>query len=133
MILAGRDGQILYDPAGTTPVPLVSLDKFKMSNKVDKIKVTCFGATNHVYVPGMPDLSGTVSGFFDSAEKVLFEAVNATTPGMLKLIPHESEPTHFWSGLAYFDADIDTSVDGAPAMTGSFMAAGPWTMAPPPI
>jgi hypothetical protein len=129
-ILSGRDGQILYDPAATTPAALVSLDKWKLSNKVDKIKVTCFGAVNHVYVPGMPDLSGTVSGFWDSANVVLFDAVTATAPGLLKLVPHTTESTFFWSGLAYFDADIDCSVDGAPAVTGSFMAAGPWTMAP---
>jgi hypothetical protein len=129
-ILSGRDGQVLYDPAGTTPVEIISLNKFKLSLKTDKINVTCFGDTNKVYVPGMKDISGTVSGFYNSADKTLFEAADAVTPGLLKLIPHESESTHFWSGSAYLDADIDTSVEGAPAVTGNFMAAGPWAMEP---
>lgn len=129
-ILSGRDGEVLYDPAGTTPVAIISLNKFKLSLKTDKINVTCFGDTNKVYVPGMKDISGTVSGFYNSADKTLFEASDATAPGLLKLTPHSSESTHFWSGLAYLDADIDTSVEGAPAVTGNFMAAGPWTMEP---
>lgn len=129
-ILSGRDGEVLYDPAGTTPVVIISLNKFKLSLKTDKINVTCFGDTNKVYVPGMKDISGTVSGFYNSADKTLFEAADATTPGLLKLIPHSSESTHFWSGTAYLDADIDTSVEGAPAVTGNFMAAGPWAMEP---
>ena len=130
MILSGRDGQVLYDPAGTTPIEIVSISKFKLSLKTDKINVTCFGAMNKVYVPGMKDVSGTINGFYDSAEKALFEAADATTPGLLKLVPHSSEPTHFWTGKAYLDADLDTAVEGAPAVTGNFMAAGPWTMEP---
>jgi hypothetical protein len=26
------------------------------------------------------------------------------------------------------DAEIDTDVEGAPALSGTFMAAGPWTL-----
>jgi hypothetical protein len=129
-IKSGRLGQVLYDPAGITPVALISLDGWKLDLKTGQIKVTCFGDTNEVYVPGMKDVSGTISGFWNSTNVVLFDAADATTPGLLKLVPNTSEATFFWSGLAYIDASIDTKVDGAPKVTGSFMAAGPWTMAP---
>ena len=130
MIKAGRDGQVKYDAAGTTPVLVVSLNKWKLDTKTEKINVTCFGASNKVYVPGMKDISGTISGFWDSDEKILFEAADADVPGLLELIPHSTEPTHKWSGKAYLDASIDTAVEGAPAVTGTFMAADSWTMAP---
>jgi hypothetical protein len=129
-IKTGRYGTVEYDPAAITPVALISLDKWKMSQKTDKQKVTCFGDTNHVYVPGMKDQSGTISGFWNSTNVVLFDAVDATTPGLLKLAPNSTEATFYWSGLAYLDADIDCSVEGAPAVSGSWMAAGPWTMFP---
>jgi hypothetical protein len=124
---------VLWDPAGVvpgTPVEIVSLNNFKLSLKTDKIDVTCFGDLNKVYVPGMKDISGSVSGFWNSEDVTLVEAADAETPGLLKLVPNSTEPTFFWSGLAYMDADIDTSVDGAPALSGTFMAAGPWTREP---
>lgn len=128
MIKAGRYGQVKYDPAATTPVVVVSLNKWKLDLKTDKINVTCFGDLNKVYVPGLKDVSGTISGFWNSDEVTLFEAADAETPGMLELVPNSTEPDFKWSGLGYMDASLDTSVEGAPAIAGTFMAAGPWTM-----
>lgn len=133
MIKTGRYGSVEYDPTGATPgtpVAIVSIKNFKLSLKTDKLDVTCFQDENKVYIPGMKDVSGTVAGFWNSEELTLFEAADAPTPGLLKLVPNTTENTFFWSGLAYLDADIDCSVDGAPAISGTFMAAGPWTMAP---
>ena len=129
-IKSGRYGTIKYDPAGITPVALVSLNGWELDLKTGKFKVTCFGDTNEVYVPGMKDINGTLSGFWNSSNVVLFDAVDAETPGKLELAPNSTEPTFTWSGLAYLDAKIDCKVDGAPAVSGSFMAAGPWVMAP---
>src|SRR4029453_7516396 len=126
-ILSGRNGQVLWDPTGgATLVAIVSLNKWKADFKTDKIDVTCFGDQNKVYVPGMKDVSGDISGFWNSADPALFDAADAVTPGMLNLVPSTVEATFFWTGLAYMDASIDTSVDGAPAVTGTWMAAGPW-------
>ena len=35
---------------------------------------------------------------------------------------------HKFSGLAWLDAELDTDVEGAPGLSSTFMAAGPWTM-----
>ena len=133
MIKSGRYGQVLWDPTGTipgTPVVIASLNNWKLSLKTDRIDVTCFNDQNKVYVPGLKDISGSVAGFWNSADETLVEAADAATPGTLKLVPNSTEPTFFWVGTAYMDADIDTSVDGAPALTGTFSAAGPWTREP---
>jgi hypothetical protein len=129
MIKSGRLGQVKYNPLGVIGVglvPILSLNNWKLSLKTDRIEVTSFGDTNKVYVPGMKDVTGDFSGFWNSDETVLFEAVDATTPGLLDLVPNTSEPDFHWSGLAYLDAEIDTAVNDAPKVTGSFMAAGPW-------
>lgn len=132
MIISGRDGRILYDPAGTTPVEVASLKEFKISWKTAREDVTCYGNTNKVYVPGLPDVQGTVGGFWDASDLTLFEAAMATTPGMLELIPHESEATTKFSGLAYLDAELDHKVDASPRVTGTWSAAGNWTLAHTP-
>jgi len=129
-IKSGRLGGVMYDPAGITPVTVVALNKWKLSLKTDHLNVTCFGAANKVYVPGMRDVSGNLSGFWDSDSLVLFNAAQAEVPGMLKLIPNSgaAEDGFFFTGLAYLDADIDCSVEGVPAISGSIMAAGAWTL-----
>lgn len=133
MIRAGRDGLVKWDPAGgATAVALVSIKSFTLSMTVEKIPVTCFQDVNRVYVPGLPDVSGSLSGFWNSDDMSLIEASQLTTPGTLELIPHSNDPStatpHKFSGLAYMDAELDTDVEGAPALSGTFMAAGPWTL-----
>lgn len=129
-ILAGRFGSVKYDPAGVTPVALIALNMWKLSLKTPKNKVTCFGDLNEVYVPGLPDVNGSLGGFWDSTNVVLFEATRAATPGLLELIPNTTEPTYKFSGLAYLDCDLDVKVDGSPTVSGSWMAAGPWEQFP---
>jgi hypothetical protein len=127
MILTGRYGQISYDPLGVTPVPLIALNAWKLSQKTDYEDVTCFQDLNKVYVPGLKDISGTIGGYWDSTDLTLFEAVDATTPGMLLLTPNTNEAGFGWKGKAYLDADIDATVKGAPKVSSTFKAAASWT------
>lgn len=135
MIRAGRDGLVKWDPTGVggvSAVALVSIKSWTLSLATEKINVTCFQDTNRVYIPGMRDVSGGLSGFWNSDDMSLIEATALTTPGYLELIPHSNDPStatpHSFSGLAYMDAELDTDVEGAPALSGTFMAAGPWTL-----
>jgi len=133
MILSGRNGSVLYDPAGTTPVEVLSLNNWTLSTKTDRIDVTCFGDTNKVTIPGMKSVDGQVAGFWNSAtgaSPILFNAADATTPGKLKLVPNDTEPTFFWTGLAWLDAEITVPVNGAPTVTATYSAAGPWDFMP---
>jgi hypothetical protein len=138
MIKTGRYGRIKYDAAGdVSPLNLAivgSLNTWKLSQKTDKINVTCFGDNNKKYVMGLKDISGSVAGFWNADELTLFRAVDATDPGMLQLIPNFNDEVGSplvvpaFEGLAYLDVDIDTDVEGAPKITGSFVAAGDWTL-----
>lgn len=130
-ILSGRYGEVWYDATGVGTGPglkkVAALNNFKADFKTGKSDVTCFGNTNKVYVPGLPDISGSLAGFWDSTELSLFNAAKQPTPGFLKLVPNNTEATFYWSGQAYMDASIDTAVEGAPKVTGTFMAANSWT------
>jgi hypothetical protein len=127
-ILTGRYGTIKLDtvPASPyAPVAVSSVNGFKISLKTDYDEVTCFGDTNKVYIPGLRDISGTLTGFWNSSELKIIEASSATTPGYLELAPNSNEPSFIFGGLAYIDADLDCTLK-APALSGSFKAAGPW-------
>ena len=128
-IKSGRYGKVMYDPAGITPVDLIALNQWTLSQKTDYAEVTCFGDTNKIYVPGLPDASGSFSGFWNSTNVIIFDAITAATPGMLKLVPNTTEATFFWTLLAYLDADINVGLD-VPKISGTFKAAGAVTMAP---
>jgi hypothetical protein len=128
-ILSGRYGQVLYDPTGAggaTLVEVTSLNHWTLDQAVDYEEVTSFGDPNKVYVPGLPDASGTIEGFWNSTELAIWEAATATVPGMLKLVPNRNEATFFWTGLAYLNASIDVSL-AVPTVAGEWRAAGPWS------
>lgn len=130
-ILTGRNGLVRWDatglPSPPTPLTVISLNGWKLSLKTSFEDVSCFGDTNKVYVPGLRDASGTISGFWNSSNLVLITATSSTVPGYLELTPNSTESSFKFGGLAYMDADIDCSVNGAPKVSASFTPAGPWS------
>jgi hypothetical protein len=137
MIKSGRNGEVKWDPAGgsgASSETLLSVKTFTLSMKTEKINVTCFQDQNRVYVPGMPDISGSLGGFWNSEDMALVTAARAVSPGYLVLIPDTTDlddetipAPHAFEGLAYLDAEINTDVEGAPELTGQILAAGTWT------
>jgi hypothetical protein len=135
MRLSGRDGLVKWDPTGVggaTAVALISIKSFSIDLTTEKLDVTCFQDVNKVFTPGMREASGDLTGLYDSEDFSLIEATALTAPGWLELIPHSTDPDalapHAFSGLAYMDAAINTDVAGVPELTGTWMAAGPWTL-----
>lgn len=120
--------------AVTTPTPGVepgiaivwSLNAWSMSQKRDRVDVTTFGAHNKRKVLGLPDISGALGGFFDSAEPVIFDVADGTTPALLRLVPFKLEPEHYWQGPMYADASIKVDANGAVAVDATWDAAGDW-------
>ena len=131
MIQTGRYGTVKWstDKTGTTPAPaeVMSLNAWTLSMKTTKEDVTCFQDPNKVYVPGVQDISGTVSGFFNAQDITLILAAGAGVPGKLVLGHNSNEATILFEGPAYMDADINCSLQ-APKITGNFVAAGVWTL-----
>jgi len=137
MIHSGRNGEVKWDPTGVggaTAATLLSIKAFSVSMKTEKINVTCFQDQNRVYVPGMPDISGSLTGFWNSEDMALVQAARAAVPGFLILIPDTTDldggapgAPFAWEGKAYLDAEINTDVEGAPELTGQILAAGTWT------
>ena len=118
----GKKGQIKIGAA-----VVASLSSWTYDAATDKSDVTAFGDTNKQYVTGLPDVKGTLSGWFDDAEPALFVAAEGGVPVALELMPVTTIPTKKWAGSAYLDASIDCPANGPITVSGDWVAAGPWT------
>lgn len=127
----GSRGEVKIDPTGgASAVAVASLNSWSLSMATDKVDVTCFGDPNKVYVQGLPDVKGSLGGFWDKTDLTLFDLAMGTVAALLKLIPSTLDPTYLFTGQAYVDASIEVSADGAVTISGDWVAAGPWTMEP---
>lgn len=128
----GSKGSVMMDPSGgATAVVVASLNSWSLDLSRDRADATCFGDTNKVWLQGLPNIEGEIGGIWNETESVpLFDVALGDIAAFLKLIPSTLAPTYFFSGLAYLDAGIEVAHDGAITVSGSFAAAGPWTMAP---
>jgi hypothetical protein len=127
----GKKGVIYIDPTGTgAAVQSVSLSAWTLDKATDKVDVTAFGDTNKTYVQGLPDVKGTISGWFDSADDALFDASESANGCSLYLYPSSDAPTVFHAGPAWLDASIETPVGGAVSIKASFVARGAWVRKP---
>ena len=118
----GKQGQVKIGGSVT-----LSLNKWNLDLATDKEDVTAFGDLNKVYVQGLKDLKGSISGWFDSSEDDLFIAADATTPIAMELMPVSTLTAVKWTGTAWLDAAIDCPANGPVTVSGDFVAAGPWT------
>lgn len=119
----GRNGRLYASitSAGTAE-PIVYLNSWDISFEVDNVDVTAFGDTNKVYVAGLPDSSGSFSGFFDSASAQLYTAATDGVARNFYLYPDTGDAT-YWYGTALFDFSVSSSVDGAVTVSGNWNAA----------
>jgi hypothetical protein len=129
----GYKGSISMDPAGgTTYVEVASMNGWTIDMARERVDVTCFLDPNRVYVQGLSDIKGTVKGMWEAvASRALLNVMMGDVAVALKLVPSTLDATAFFSGLAYLDGGLEVAVDGAITLNGSYVAAGPWTLAPP--
>lgn len=122
----GKDAVVYLSTAAGTAASVITMTKWSINKSTDKVPVTSFGDANKTYVAGLPDLTGTISGFWDSADDKLFQAADSATGANMYLYPSKNAPTKYWYGPAWLDASIDVDVNGAISLAGSFAANGSW-------
>lgn len=128
---AGRKGVIYISVTGTgAATSIVNMKTWSLNMPTDKIEVTAFGDLNKQYVQGLPDVKGTLSGFFDSADDALFDASESSDGCKLYLYPSSLATSIYHFGPAWLDASMDVDAKGAVTITGSFVANGSWGRRP---
>jgi hypothetical protein len=127
----GMKGALYGSVTGTgTAAPFVSLSAFTLDMTTDKVEVTAFQDPNKTYVIGLKDISGTLSGWWDSADDSLFDAADSPDGVKLYLYPATTAASIYFYGPAYLDASINVPATGAVAVSGNFVAAGAWARKP---
>lgn len=139
MRIHGSRGQVLLDPeppaspAPPVPVLVASLNSWTLDMARDKVDVTAFGDTNKQYVQGLPDVKGSIGGWYDNVNLTMFDVAAGDIPAYLNLVPDGNAPTYLWEGLAFLDASVNVSATGAVSVTSGFVGAGPWKRMPAPV
>ena len=122
--LAGRNGRVYIAlTSGGTATPLNFVAKWSVNFKTNKIDVTAMGDTNHVYVNGLPDASGSFSGWYDDGTVQTYTAATDGVARAFYLYPSISNTGQYFWGTVLPDFNIESDVDGAIGMSADFAAA----------
>lgn len=120
----GRKGQLYVNiTSGGTAEPLVYLNQWSISFNTDNVEVTAFGDSNKIYVAGLPDCSGSFSGFYDDATASTYTAAQDGVARKFYLYPDNSSTGKYWFGTALFDFNASGAVGDAVTISGDFQAA----------
>ncbi len=92
----------------------------------DKYDVTQFGDSSKSYVQGLPDVTGTLSGFWDDTDDNLYDASQSSDGVKMYLYPSEDATSKYWYGTAWVDFSITTPQTGPVAVSGSFAGKDSW-------
>lgn len=124
---AGRYGRMYFNitSAGTAE-PAVYIRQWGFNAATDKIEVTAQGDVNKVYVAGLPDFSGDLSGFYDDATAQMWTAAIEGVARKMYIYPTSSTST-YWFGTGLLDFNLSEAVDGAVEITASWAAATAFT------
>jgi hypothetical protein len=127
-VYAGRKGVVYLSTTGSgNAINVIKMNTWTINKTTDKIEVTSFGDTNKTYVQGLPDIQGTIQGFWDDTDNKPFTAAASTDGCKLYLYPSADKTTSYHYGPAWLDMSMEVSVSGAVTISGSFAANGSWS------
>jgi hypothetical protein len=126
-VYAGRKGLVYLSSTGSGAASsVIKLNAWTINRTTDKIEVTSFGDANKTYVQGLPDVQGTIAGFWDDTETKPFTAAASSDGCKMYLYPSSDKIGSYHYGPAWLDMSMDTNVSGAVTISGSFAANGSW-------
>lgn len=127
----GRKGVVYMSTSGSgTAVNVISLNSWELNMATDKVETTAFGDANKTYVQGLKDISGTINGFWDSADDTMFDASESADGVKMYLYPSADAATIYFYGPAWIDASISVGVGAAITVSCNFSANGSWGRKP---
>ena len=111
--------------SGGVAQPVAYQASWSLNFTTNKIDVTAFGDATKVYVAGLPDASGQFAGFYDDASVQTYTAATDGVARAFYLYPTTNNTAQYFWGTVLPDMTIDSTVDGAIAVSASFAAASP--------
>jgi hypothetical protein len=109
--------------------PMSFLSDWAVNFTVDKVDVSAMGDLNHTYVAGLPDASGTFSGWFDTATAQTYVAATDGLARNFYLYPSTlaamiGPPGQYFFGQVLPDYSLAGGSDVAVSLTSTWNAAG---------
>lgn len=122
----GRRGRLYVSIASDTAAaePVTFISKWSINFSTDNVDVTAIGDSNKTYVAGLPDASGSFSGWYDDATAQTYTAGSdglARRFYLYPTTPANTGPYFFGTGLFDFSAEAD--VGSAVSVSGDWQAA----------
>lgn len=122
--LHGRNGRIYMAlTSGGTAEPVAYQAEWTINYTTPKIDVTAFGDSNKVTLAGLPEATGSFSGFYDDATA---QAYTAATDGVARkfyLYLNTTTNTQYFFGTINPDITFSSSVSGATTVSSNWEAA----------
>ncbi len=109
-----------------TATSVLHMNAWSIDRSTDTIETTSFGDVNKTYVQGLPDVQGSIGGFWDDAETKVFTGAASSDGVKLYLYPSADAPTKYAYGPAWLSASIETGVGDAVTISMDFVANGAW-------
>lgn len=126
-VYPGRKGVVYLSTTGSgAATNVLSLSAWALNMATDKLETTAFGDANKTYVPGLRDVQGTLTGFWNDSETKPFTAAASSSGCKLYLYPSADIPTSYHYGPAWLDMSMEVNVNGVVTISGSFAANGSW-------
>lgn len=121
----GRKGRLYLGLASdaAVPEPVAFIKSWSINFSTDMVDVTALGDTNKVVVAGLPDVTGSYSGFWDNATTQMYTAATDGLARKFYLYATTDVAGTYFFGTAFFDMNVEGAVDGSVNISGDFSAA----------
>lgn len=124
--LHGRNGRVYIGIASDTATaePLPYTATWSVAFSTDTAEVTALGDTVKTYVAGLPDATGSFSGFLDSATAQTYTAATDGLARRFYLYPSTpSSAGPYWFGTVLADFSAEGDVGDSVKFSGDWAAA----------
>lgn len=123
----GKKGRVMMSTSGSgTAATVIGLNMWELNMPTDKVETTEFGASNKTWVQGLPDVSGSIGGYWDDTSDDLYDGSRSTDGVKFYLYPSSDVLTKYWYGPAWVDFSLTTGVAEAVQIKGTYAANGAW-------
>lgn len=127
----GKAGLVYVSASGSGEArSVIKLTDWSVDMATDTVEVTSFGDTNKTYVQGLPNISGSLSGFWDDSEDQLFTAAASSDGCKMYIYPSSNAMSKYLYGPAWLSVSMTSAVGDAVKVSGSFVANGTWKRTP---
>lgn len=120
----GRSGVLYLGPTnGAAAVNVARMTTWTVNYTTDQVEVTAFGDSNKTYVAGLPDASGSFSGFWDSGATSTFQTAARDGQSRKMYLYPDGTSTRYWYGDVLLDFASTGGVTAAVTAAANFTAA----------